>query len=346
MMREPVGLLPDAPIRIVGESIIAGDDDRYRYAPSLVQLADGDLLVTYTEAIGEYPSDNGWVVLRRSSDGGRSWTAPQTLYAEPGWACLGTAGLRQFANGELICFLGRLREIGARAEGKVFHEVHSAISRSRDGGRSWSTLEPDIRLFAGISEFFGPGTPIALADGSELVTICGMNDLDGVWLPGLVQTRDAGRTWERFRLQIDAPDHNYSDVDMLRLADGRLMAVVREDEPPAYRVCQLFSSDDGATWSAPEPTGFGGSSFCLVALRDSILCIHRDMRPGELGVSVHVTRDEGRTWQSAGRLHAADAFRCGSPTVVRRPNGDLFCVYFTAVDHGRSNVVGVTFRET
>jgi hypothetical protein len=121
--------------------------------------------------------------------------------------------------------------------------------------------------------------------------------------------------------------------------------VVREDEKPDYRICQLFSADDGRTWSTPEPTGFTGSSFCVVQLRDAILCIHRDMRPGELGVTVHHTRDEGRTWQATGRLHAANAFRCGSPTVVRRPNGDLFCVYFTAVEKGRSDVVGVTFRE-
>ena len=346
MTREPVGLLPDAPIRIVEDTVIAGGDDRYRYAPSLVRLPDGDLLVAYTEAIGEYPSDNGWVVLRRSSDDGRTWTAPQTLYAEPGWACLGTAGLRLFPNGELICFLGRLREVGARAAGLVFHEVRSAVSRSADGGRTWSALEPDIRLFREMNEFFGPGTPIRLADGSDLLTICGMDDMGSAWLPGLVQTRDAGRTWERFRLQIDAPAINYSDVDMLRLPDGRLMAVVREDEPPDYRICQLFSSDDGATWTTPEPTGMSGSSFCLFALRDSILCIHRDRRPGELGVTAHYTRDEGATWHAAGRLHAADAFRCGSPAMVRLANGDLFCVYFTAVDHGRSDVVGVTFRET
>jgi hypothetical protein len=345
MTREAVGLEPDAPFRIVNETVIAGGDDRYRYAPSLVRLPDGDLLVTYTEAIGEYPSDNGWVVLRRSSDDGRTWSAPQTLYAEPGWACLGTAGLRLFGNGELICFLGRLREVGARAEGKVFHEVRSAMCRSTDGGRTWSVLGPDIRLFAGITEFFGPGTPLRLAGGAELVSVCGMNDLGGVWLPGLVETRDAGRTWERFRLQIDAPGTNFSDVDMVRLDDGRLLAVVREDEPPHYPVRQLFSADEGATWTAPEPTGFTGGSFCLVKLRDSIACIHRDMRPGELGVTVHVTRDTGRTWQYAGRLHAADAFRCGSPTVVRLPDGDLFCVYFTAVDHGRGDVVGLTLRE-
>jgi hypothetical protein len=346
MTREPVGLLPDAPVRIVDEIVIAGQDDRYRYAPSLVQLPDGDLLITYSEAIGEYPSDNAWVVIRRSGDGGRTWSTPQTLYAEPGWACLGTAGLRLFASGELICFLGKLREIGARAEGKVFHEVHSAISRSSDGGRNWSTLEPDIRLFSEINEFFGPGTPIMLADGSELLTVCGMNDLSKVWLPALVQTRDAGRTFSDFRLQIDAPDKNYSDVDMLRLPDGRLMAIVREDELPDRRICQLFSSDDGRTWNAPEPTGFTGSSFCLVQLRDAILCIHRDYRPGELGVTMHHTRDEGRTWQPSGRLQAANAFRCGSPAVVRLPDGDLFCVYFTAVDHGRSDVVGVRFRES
>ena len=149
MSREPVGMLPDSPVVIVAAATIAGGDDRYRYAPSLVQLPDGDLLVTYTEAIGDYPSDNGWVVLRRSRDGGRTWTGPQALYAEPGWACLGTAGLRLFASGELICFLGRLREIGARAEGKVFHEVRSAISRSHDGGRTWSGLEPEKPVGSG-----------------------------------------------------------------------------------------------------------------------------------------------------------------------------------------------------
>ena len=227
----------------------------------------------------------------------------------------------------------------------MFKGVHSAISRSPDGGRTWQPLGPDIWLFKEINEFFGPGTPITLADGSELLTMCGMNDLAAGWLPALVQTRDAGRTLEDFRLHVDDPSRNFSDADLLRLADGRIMAILRDDRPPDWAICQTFSSDDGRTWTAPVPTGFTGSSFCLVQLRDSILVIHRDMRPGELGVTCHYTRDIGTTWLPAGRLHAADAFRCGSPTVVRRPNGDLFCVYFTAVEHGRSDVVGVTFAE-
>ena len=345
-MREPVGLLPDAPMRIVAETVIAGGDDRHRYAPSLVQLPDGDLLIAYSEAIGEYPSDNSWVVLRRSSDGGRTWSAPQTIFAEPGWACLGTAGLRLFANGELICFLGRLQAVGAREEGRVFKGVHSAISRSPDGGRTWLPLGPDIWLFREINEFFGPGTPITLADGSELLTMCGMNDLAAGWLPALVQTRDAGRTLEDFRLHVDDPSKNFSDADLLRLADGRIMAILRDD-----RAARLGDLPDVLVRRWPHLDGTAPDRIHGLELlpRRSCgtrsWCIHRDMRPGELGVTCHYTRDMGATWLQRRPAPRRDAFRCGSPTVVRRPDGDLFCVYFTAVDHGRSDVVGVTFHE-
>jgi hypothetical protein len=117
-----------------------------------------------------------------------------------------------------------------------------------------------------------------------------------------------------------APDRDYSDIDAVRLRDGRLMAAVREHL--TLQSVVSLSEDDGATWSGLAPTPFKGSNVRLWTLRSgAVACAFRDEDPGRRGVSLAVTADGGRTWTDAGQLYAADLGAshvpgsvCGYPT--------------------------------
>lgn len=60
------------------------------------------------------------------------------------------------------------------------------------------------------------------------------------------------------------PDRNYSDTDVVRLDDGRLLAVVREHV--LRKSVFSHSEDEGRTWSPIRYTGFKGSNLKLLRL--------------------------------------------------------------------------------
>lgn len=70
-----------------------------------------------------------------------------------------------------------------------------------------------------------------------------------------IETSDAGLTW-RVRSEVSSAGN---EVAVLRLGDGRLLAVMRHDceldnstGMVSWRYKQQFSTDEGATWGAPS----------------------------------------------------------------------------------------------
>src|SRR5262249_36585608 len=105
------------------------------------------------------------------------------------------------------------------------------------------------------------------------------------------------------------------------------------------RSVAAFSTDEGATWSAPVPTGFGGSNHNLTRLRSgALLCAYRDEDPNQYGVSLSVSND-GRSWRFIGQLYRAAAgirheptLYCGYQAIARISPTELLCVLHSYVD--------------
>ena len=98
------------------------------------------------------------------------------------------------------------------------------------------------------------------------------------------------------------PERDYSDTDVVRLGDGRFLAVVREHV--TLQSVYSHSEDEGRTWSPVRPTDFKGSNIKLWSLRSgAVACAYRDEDPSRRGVSLSVTHDGGENWELLGQLY-------------------------------------------
>ena len=120
-----------------------------------------------------------------------------------------------------------------------------------------------------------------------------------------------------------------SETDLLRLGDGRLLAVVRANG--RKRLYRSWSADDGLSWSELEPTPMPGQSPALLALGSgAILCAYRERTEEALGLGCAVSRDDGATWQVLGSLYAGASADCAYPSLVKLPDGNVYCVFYTS----------------
>jgi hypothetical protein len=152
------------------------------------------------------------------------------------------------------------------------------------------------------------------------------------WHAGVSVSDAAGRHLEPPTIIAREDGRDYSDIDVVRLQDGRFLAVIREHL--TRQSVWSTSDDDGATWSPIRPTPFKGSNIKLYRLRSgAIVCAYRDEDPDHRGVSLNLTEDGGESWMELGQLYAAGSEAlhepgsvCGYPDIVDLGGGELGAV--------------------
>ena len=113
------------------------------------------------------------------------------------------------------------------------------------------------------------------------------------WHAGVSVSDAAGEHFEPPTIIAQADGLDYSDIDVIRLDDGRFLAVIREHK--TRQSVLSTSADEGATWSPIRPTPFKGSNIKLFRLRSgAVVCAYRDEDPARRGVSISVTERRRR----------------------------------------------------
>lgn len=329
----------DGPIEVTdARTLFPSPAIQHRSCASIVRLESGRLLLAFRLASGPERRNDGAVMVTRSDDGGITWEPPLPIFASPGSDCLPMGGLVRFHDGLIRLIVGQLR-IDPRLGGdEPFSEWRIWGSDSFDGGTSWSALGPEIRLFPCWTELYGASNPHALADGRYLLACMGTVGRDEGWHAGVVITDAHGAVSGKPVIVAAAPGRNFSDIDVARLPDGGLLAVVRE-HVSRQSYCTR-SADEGRTWGPIRPTGFSGANIKLLRLRSGdVLCTYRDEDPERRGVSCSVTRDRGDSWTGVGQLYSAPqdtrhqpGLLCGYPDMVYTAKDEIVCVLHTYPD--------------
>ena len=343
-MRAPnPSLDPDGPLKVVASRTILADDAVPRNkSASLARLDSGRLLMTFSRSDGRTPVE-GSLMLAHSDDRGDTWSEPRVVYDVPGWSYINMGGLARFSDDHIRLVLGGVKIDYSLGGDEPFSDWYIGHVDSYDGGETWTEPGPIISLFPFWTEMYGASNPHPLTDGRFLFAAMGTMGRDEQWHSGVTFCDPAdGYAFSPPVIIANDPERNYSDTDVVRLDDGRLLAVVREHV--VRKSVFSHSEDEGETWSPIRYTGFKGSNVKLLKLRSgAVVCAYRDEEPDRRGVSVSLTEDGGESWIPIGQLYAADpdtphrpGSLCGYPDMVYMTDDEIATVLHTYTsDDGR-----------
>jgi sialidase-1 len=305
-----------------------GTGGYHTYRIPAVVLSKKNTLLAFCEGRKTGAGDHGDVdlVLRRSSDGGKTWLPMQLVYEEGGTAKITIGNPCPVVERKT----GTIWLPFCRDNDRVF------ITHSTDDGKTWAAAKeitsavkkPEWGWYA-----TGPGHGIQLASG-RLVIPCDHRPQQPTnrdqSRSHVISSDDLGKTW----MLGGIVDVGTNECEAAELADGSLLLSMRNygnrnQKQRAFAV----SRDGGATWSKPQPWADVHCPFCQSSIhRDTLstgggknrLLYSGPGGPGRKSMTVRLSHDEGKTWPIAKVLYEGSA---AYSDLVVLPDGGIGCLY-------------------
>jgi sialidase-1 len=315
----------------------AGDDGYHTFRiPSLVVTKSGSL-VAFSEARKRGTSDTGNIdlVMKRSTNGGRTWSKQQVIWDEGDNVCGNPCPVVDHSTGTIWLLLthnlGKDNEAAITA-GKARGTRTVWLSRSDDDGQTWSpprditrsVKDPEWGWYA-----TGPGIGIQLTRGEHrgrLVVPCDQKN-DGKF-SHVIYSDDGGESW-----RIGGKIAEFNECQAVELADGRLMLNMRNADKSRRRRGLVTSEDGGVTWSAARFDEQLIEPVCQASIlrhswpaegRGGAILFSNPASEKRENMTVRISEDEGQTWPHARTLWAGpSAYSC----LAVLSDGTVLCVH-------------------
>lgn len=312
----------------------SGQDGYHTYRiPSLFVTQKGTVLA-FCEGRKTGGGDHGDLdlLMKRSTDGGRTWSAQQIVHEE---------------GGDARITIGNPCPVQDTSTGTIwlpFCRDNKAvlITSSTDDGVTWSPpkdLSPSVVPPNWVWVATGPGIGIQLQHGRHKGRLVIPSDQranmpDGTqhWSSHMIYSDDAGQTW-----QNSTPiEKGGNECQVIERVDGTLLVNTRmQGDFQGWRGTAT-SSDGGSTWTTITQDTLLPCPKCqasLIRLRDGRLLFSnpnpgpaKDGKPSvrRIDLTLRLSSDEGRTWGEPRLLHSGpSAYSC----LAELPDGTVLCLY-------------------
>ena len=343
-------------------------DDRHNHAPGVVELPDGQLLVSWYRGAGERKADDVVVLGARLPPGERTWSEPFTLADHPGFpdcnTCLFLDATKQLwlfwpiiLDNEWGSALTNYRisrdylSPGAPIwdwQGVVwlkpedFQHRARELARARLGSMPAADRPRAEAFFAEIDGALGDKLaqrlgwqprckPTQLRSGRIVLPL--YSDTYSFSLMAL--SDDGGSTW-----RASQPLIGFGNIQpaVLERRDGSLVAYMRENGPlERIRTCE--STDGGETWGEVGTLDLVNPGSGLDAVRLASgrwVLVHNDTIEGRSSLAVSLSEDEGATWPHVRHLERHADGQYHYPAVIEGADGTIHAVYSYFVPGGKS----------
>lgn len=282
---------------IVGSQLFTDPGEHLGF-PGFIVAPNGDLVMSYRR--GEaHAGANGSVVVRRSTDGGATWTAEQTVASSASYDYRG-GGLARLSDGRLAMTLGR------QLTGQLDTPDGAEVTFSDDNGVTWST--PVLIDMPHTVMGFSQSRILELPGGDLIVPTWGRSNGASFTRSATVsRSTDGGATWSHLATIGDGPTDSlwYNEAEIVRVDGGRLVAIIRVHTSGDVRSWRRSVSDDnGASWTTPVTVENNCSGHPRpIRLPDGrlIAAWRRELETGHPGYVV-TSDDGGVTWTQVQQL--------------------------------------------
>ncbi len=260
---------------------------------SFIRLNSGRIVFGFTEFLGNDWDDDATAQISAvySDDEGETWSKRRVLFAKPDNSLnIMSLSFLRMNNGDVGAFY-----IVKNTDGtdKI------VLRRSADEGESWGDAVNCFDCLE-VQDYYviNNDRVIRLKSGRIIFAVARHTVLSGAedFTPGVIcffYSDDDGKTWQKTDTELPCPHKNnpdgYEEPGLYELPDGRLWCYIRTSLGFQY---ECFSSDEGITWTQPEPNMFFSSACSPMLVKDC----------GELTLAVfnpvpeHLLRKESEPW--------------------------------------------------